>query len=216
MIPSALVMGLALLVGSERVDLHLMESGELGGVRQAELEEGLASAIFTRAGRQVAIRSRLDAGAPGTERVVVRAMVGPRHVRLVAQRFRASNGAVEAELDLPASAPFDLERLAPLADQLFAGERAAPSVPIVAEGGVTQAPLWLAGLSAGLGAAAVGVAIASTRPVPELQGAGLIDAGTWAHAGSSFDARPVAIGLAIGAGVGCGLALLVAALSGSE
>lgn len=206
---------LALLTGAERVDLHLIEGEDLEPERRAELETALQTAITARAGRQVVIRSPASKGDADADRVLVRAFLGPRHLRVMATRHRPPLPPITAELDLPTTA-FPDGSLQPLVDALFPDPRVVKQTELQGPGTPSSVPLWLMGASAGVGLAAAAVAVASTRPIPALQDRGLLDGSTWATSGSSLDARPIAAGLAIGAGLGCALALTLAALEDDE
>lgn len=209
------ILCLALLTGAERVDLHLVEGEDLEPERRFELENALQSAIAARVGRQVIIRSPASQGDSGADRVLVRAFLGPRHLRLIATRLRPAVPSINAELDLPPSA-LRLGSIEPLVRALFPEPQTVEPPPLQSLGGPSRLPLWLMGASAGVGLAAAAVAIASTRPIPALQERGLLDGAAWATSGSRVDARPIALGLAIGAGLGCAIALTIAALEGGE
>lgn len=206
---------LALLTGAERVDLQLVEAEDLGSERRVELETQLVSAISARAGRRVFVRSPTSSGDAEADRVLVRAFLGPRHLRLMAQRLRPGRPPIVAELDVPTSAPVG-SSLGPLVVALFPEPQIVEPRHLEGPTGRSSLPLWIVGASAGVGLAAAVVAASSTRPVPALQDRGLLDGNAWAMAGSSLDGRPVAVGLAIGAGLGCILALTVAALDDGE
>lgn len=206
---------LALLAGAERVELHLVDGQDLEPGRRLELEGALQSAIAARVGRQVVVRSPASKGDADADRVLVRAFLGPHHLRVTAKRLRPALPPIDAELDLP-SASFPLGSLDPLVNALFPEPPLADPPPLQSARSPSQAPLWLMGASAGVGVAAAVLAIASTRPIPALQDRGLIDGDTWAASGSRVDARPIALGLTIGAGLGCAIALTLAALEGGQ
>lgn len=206
---------LAILAGAERVDVHLVEAEDLRPQQRAELETLLAAAITARAGRQVVIRSPASTGDVGADRVLVRAFLGPHHLRLVASRLRPGLPPIAAEQDLPPVA-FPDHALDPLVFSLFPAPELIEPLHLAAPSGRSDAPLWIMGASVGVGVAAAAVAVASTLPIPALQERGLIDGGTWSASGSGLDARPIAMGLAIAAGLGCVVAIAVAALDDAE
>lgn len=206
---------LALLAGAERVDLHLVEAEDLDLSRRQELQAALEAAITTRVGRRVVVRSPATQGSAEADRVLLRAFLGPRHLRVIATRLRPGLPPLAAELDLP---PNDVSSAAclPLVLALFPEPPAPVAAQVAAPAASSSAPLWIMGASAGAGLAAVAVAIASTRPIPVLQDRGLLDGPTWSAAGADLDARPIAVGLAIGAGVGLAIGLTLAALDSAN
>lgn len=202
---------LAILSTSVRVEVHLVEAEDLGLEQQGRLEEAISSAIVSQTAAPVGLGRRAlpDRTRQSYEYLVVRPILGPRHLRLLAERWSSSAGTTQASIDIVDGAELTESALIPLVRALF--PLSAPRLAVVGPPPpAVRIPVVLAGAAGVLAiAAAVTAAVGSTRHVGERPG--FLDPSGWAEARAMPVASAVALGLTVGAGFVAGLAVVAAA-----